>query len=46
MIKYLKNGKINSVNPSYLNFSKISGYVEEINENKYLMLFGTNKANK
>ena len=44
MIKHLKDVKTNSVNPSYLNFSKISGYFEEINENKYLMLFCANKS--
>ena len=35
-IKYLKYVKINSVNPLYHMFNKMSGYFEWINENKYL----------
>ena len=35
-IKDLKYVKINSVNPLYLIFMKVNGYLEEINENKYL----------
>ena len=44
MIKHSKNVEINSINPSYLNFSKINGYFEEINKNKCLTLFRTNKS--
>ena len=35
-IKYLKYVKINSVNPLYLIFMKVNGYLKEMNENKYL----------
>ena len=35
--------KINSVNPLYLIFSKVNGYFEEINGNKYLTLVPTNE---
>ena len=42
MIKDLKYVKINSANPSYLIFSKVNGYPEEINKNKYLTLRPTN----
>ena len=31
-IKDLKYVKINGVNPLYLNFSKVNGYFEEINQ--------------
>ena len=41
-IKDLKFLKINSVNPLQLNFDKVNGYFEEINENKYLTLVPTN----
>ena len=37
-IKDLKYIKINSVNPLYLIVSKVNGYFEEINKNKYLTL--------
>ena len=30
--------KSNCVNPFYLVFSKVNGYIEDINKNKYLML--------
>ena len=43
-IKDLKYLKINSVNPLYLIFSKVNGYFEEINENKYLTLVPTNRS--
>ena len=44
-IKDLRYGKINSVNPLYLIFSKVkSGYIEEINKSRYLTLFPTNKS--
>ena len=33
-----------SVNPLYLNFYKVNGYFETINENKYLMLVRTNES--
>ena len=36
--------KINSINSLYLIFNKVSGYFEEINENKYLKLFPTNES--
>ena len=36
--------KIHSVNPLYLNFSKVKGYFEEINRNKYLTLVPTNES--
>ena len=36
--------KINSVNPLYLIFSKVNGYFEEINGNKYLTLVPTNES--
>ena len=43
-IKDSKYLKINSVNPLYLIFSKVNGYFEEINRNKYLMLVPTNES--
>ena len=43
-IKDSKYAKINSVNPLYLILHKMDGYFEEINENKYLMLFYTNES--
>ena len=39
--KYLK---INSVNLLYLFFSKVNGYFQEINKNKYLMLLSANES--
>ena len=42
-IKDLKYVKINSVNPLYLFFSKVSGYFEESNKGKYLALVFTNE---
>ena len=42
MIKDLKYVKINSVILLYLIFSKVNGYFEEINKNKYLTLVPTN----
>ena len=39
-----KDIKIYSVNPLYLNFSKVNGYFEEINRNKYLTLVPTNES--
>ena len=44
MIKDLKCIKLNSVNPLYLIFSKVSGYLEEINKNNYLMIVPTNEG--
>ena len=38
MMKDSKSIKINSVNILYLIFSKVNGYFEYINKNKYLML--------
>ena len=35
---------INSVNPLYLIFNRVNGYVEEIYENKYLTLVPTNAS--
>ena len=43
-IKDSKYVKINSVNPLYLIFSKVNGYFEEINKNKYLTLVPTNES--
>ena len=43
-IKDSKYVKIKSVNPLYLIFIKMSGYFEEINGNKYLMLAPTNES--
>ena len=40
-IKDYKYLKINSVNPLYLIFNKVNGYVEEINKSKYLTLVPT-----
>ena len=37
--KYVQN---NSVNPLYLLFSKVNGYFEKNNKNKYLTLLPTN----
>ena len=34
--------KINSINPLYL-INKVSGYLEQINKNKYLMLVPSNE---
>ena len=42
MIK--KDLRIYSVNLSYLNFTNLNGYFEEINGNKYLMLVPTNES--
>ena len=42
-IKDSKYVKFNGVNPLYLIFSKVNGYSEEINGNKYLTLVPTNK---
>ena len=38
--------KIDSVNLLYLNLSKVKGYFEEINENKYLTLVATSERKK
>ena len=46
MIKDLKYAKINSVNPLYLIFSKVNGYFERINKNKYMNLVSTNESNE
>ena len=43
-IKDSKYVKINSVNPLYLIFSKVNGFFEEINGNKYLTLVPTNES--
>ena len=44
MMKDSKFVKVNSVNPLYLIVNKVSGYVEENNGNKYLMLVPTNES--
>ena len=44
MIKDSKFVKINKVNPLYFTFSKVNGYFEEINKNKYLMPVLTNES--
>ena len=41
-----KKTKINSINPLNLIFSKVNGYFEELNGNKYLMLASTNESKK
>ena len=46
MIKDLKYAKINSVNPLYFIFSKVNGYFERINKNKYMNLVSTNESNE
>ena len=38
--------KIYSVNPLYLIFRNVNGYLEEINKSKYLMLVPTNESKK
>ena len=43
-IKDSKYVKINWVNPLHPIFSKVNGYFEEINKNKYLMLIPTNES--
>ena len=43
-IKDSKYVIINSVNPLYLIFNRVNGYVEEIYENKYLTLVPTNES--
>ena len=43
-IKDSKYVKINSVNPLYLIFNEVNGYLEEINGNKYLTLDPTNES--
>ena len=45
-IKDLEYLKIDSVNLLYLNLSKVKGYFEEINENKYLTLVATSERKK
>ena len=43
-IKDLKYVKTNNVNPLYLIFSKVNGYFEENNGNKYLTPVPTNET--
>ena len=43
-IKDLKYVKINGIIPSYLISSKVNGYFEEIDKNKYLTLVPTNES--
>ena len=40
----MKYVKINNVNPLYLIFSKVNGYFEENNGNKYLTPVPTNET--
>ena len=42
--KDLNYVKINILNPLYLIFSKVNGYFEEINGNKYSTLVPTNES--
>ena len=42
-MKYSDYVKINSVNPLYLIISKLDGYIEEKNGNKYVTLVSTDK---
>ena len=44
MVKDLKYVKMNNVNPLYIIFSKVNGYFEEIDVNKYLTLAQNNKT--
>ena len=46
MIKDLKYVKVDNVNPLYLIFSKVNGYCEEINKDKYLTVLTTNENEK
>ena len=43
-IKDSKYIKINSANPLYLTITKVKGYFEENNKNRYLTLFPTNES--
>ena len=43
-IKHSKHVNIYSVNPLYLIFNKVNGYLEEIIGNKYLTLVSTNES--
>ena len=43
-IKNSKYLKIDRVNPLYLIFSKVNGYFEEMNGNKYLLIVPTNES--
>ena len=43
-IKDSKYVKINGVNSLYLIFSKVNGYSEEMNKNKYLTVVPTNES--
>ena len=43
-MKDSKHVRINSVNPLYLIFNKVNGYLEEMNENKYLTLVHSNEG--
>ena len=43
-IKDLKYVKVNSVNHSYLIFSKVNGYFAELNKSKYLTLVPSNES--
>ena len=45
-IKDSKYIKINSANPLYLIITKVKGYFEENNKNRYLTLFPTNESKK
>ena len=45
-IRDSKYVKINSVNSLYLIFSKVNGYFQEVNKNKYLTLVPTNENKK
>ena len=42
-MKYFDYIKINSINPLYLIISKLDGYFEEKNGNKYVTLVSTDK---
>ena len=44
MIRDSKYVEINSVNPLYLIFSKVNGYFEGVNKNKYLTLVPVNES--
>ena len=42
--KYSNYVKVNSVNRLYFIFSKVNGYFQEINKNKYLTIVPTNES--
>ena len=43
-IKDLKYVNTNSVNPLYIIFKKVNGYLQEVNKSKHLTLVPTNES--